>query len=259
MKTLKKYWLVFVLFLFLKGSSNASNLSNPTITLPPARVAIGASYHLGGYTITNDTIASLFNRIHGRVEFGPLKYVTFGIDAGVSQIEVDKFDTLDIFHGKFGFSGGAHLKFSTPSFARQMLSVIAIAQGTLFNSENEYNAAYTGYDGTGIVGLQLHIPGFGYISAGPWVYIIQGENRSYNGTTSFYSNQNNVRGWLAIDFFPRFKDIIKNKPYVSLEVSVSPKVNYSERIPVQEFSVSISIGAVTGRLYGVESDVEWTP
>ena len=244
----------------LASAASAANLANPTITLPEARVAVGVSYHLGGYSLTNDSIPALFNRIHGRVEFGPVKYLTIGIDAGATQIEVDRYnDTAAVFHGKYGFSGGGHLKLSSPPFAHQYLSFIVIAQATIFNSINKFSAAYGGKDGTGAIGLQLHIPGFGYITAGPWVYLIQGTNKSYDGESAFYSNTDNVRGWCAIDYFPKMKDPSSNKPYVSLEFSMSPRVTYSERIPVQAFSVSISIGSITKRLYGTESDVEWSP
>ena len=247
-------------YLIAVTSVQASNLANPAIVLPDARVAIGASYHLGGYSLTNQEVSALFNRINGRVEYGPFKYLTIGVDAGATQVEVDRYhDTLEIFHGKFGISGGGHLKASTPAFFNQSFSIIAMAQATYFKSENEFSAYYSGIDGTGAVGLQVHIPGFGYISAGPWVYVIQGTNKGFSGSTGYYSNTDNLRGWLAIDFFPKLKEVTSNKPYISLELSVSPKANVSDRIPVQAFSVSLSVGAVTKRLYGAESDIEWEP
>lgn len=243
---------------------HAVNLANPSITLPEARIAVGASYHLGGYTLTNLELPSLFNRIHGRVEYSPLKYLTIGIDGGTIQLNVDRYvdqngDSIPVFEGNYGYSGGGHLKLSTPTFLKQRLAIIAIAQGTIFKSRNKFSAEYGGKDGTGVVGIQFHIPGFGYITAGPWVYLIQGENRSFDGRTSFYSNTNNIRGWLSIDYFPKMVELSDNKPYISFEVSISPKADYSERIPVQEFSISISIGSVTKRLYGMESDVDWSP
>lgn len=252
--------VLFIAVVILTAKVGASNLANPAIAIPESRVAIGASYHLGGYSLTNEEIPSLFNRIHGRVEYGPFNYLTIGVDAGVTQIEVDRYyDTVAVYHGKFGFSGGGHLKLSTPFFFKRSLAVIAIAQATLFNTENEFGASYSGKDGTGVIGIQWHIPGFGYISAGPWVYVLQGDNKGIDGNGGYYSNTDNVRGWLAIDIFPKLKEISTNKPFISLEFSVSPKANYSDRIPVQAFSVSISIGAITKRLYGVESDVEWSP
>jgi len=243
------------------GISNAANLANPGITFPEARIAIGASYDLGGYTLTNQELPSLFNRIHARVTYSPLKYVSIGIDGGTIRIDVERTsDSAATFHGKFGYSGGGHLKLATPSFIKDKLTVVALAQGTIFKSENKFSAEYAGKDATGAVGIQVHIPGFGYITAGPWVYLIQGENRSYDGTTSFYSNINNIRGWLAVDYFPKMKELTNNsKPYISFEFSISPKANYSERIPIQEFSFSISIGSITNRLYGTQSEVDWSP
>ena len=238
----------------------SSSLANPATALPDARIAIGTSYHLGGYSLTNSEIPSLFNRIHGRIEYAPFKYVALGLDAGVTNIEVDRYnDSIGIFHGKFGFSGGGHLKLSTPAFFNNTVGLIAIVQATYFTSKNDRNAAYSGEDGTGTVGLQFRIPGFGFISVGPWVYIIQGNNRGYDGETGFYSNTDNIRGWVAIDYFPKLGEVTSNKPYISLEFSISPKATYSEKVAAQGFSVSISIGAITKRLYGVESDVEWNP
>jgi hypothetical protein len=246
------------------GAPYASNLANPAVTLPEARISIGASYYLGGYSLTNLEVPSLFNRIHGRLDYGPFKYVTLGIDLGATQIEVDKFaideDTIPVFHGKYGFSGGAHLKVATPPFLKRRLALIAIGQATIFNSENQnIKTGYNGKDGTGIIGIQLHVPGFGYISAGPWVYLIQGESKSYDGTTSFFSNTDNIRGWLSIDYFPKITTLSTNKPYFSFEFSISPNASASKRLPFQEISASISIGSITKRLYGSESDIEWNP
>lgn len=259
MKTNLLYSCITIVFLSFEISS-AANLANPATPIPDARIAVGASYHLGGYTLTNQELPSLFNRIHARVSYSPLKYVSFGIDGGTIQIDVERTsDSAATFHGKFGYSGGGHLKLATPAFLKQRLSFVAIGQGTIFKSINKFSAEYAGKDATGAVGMQVHIPGFGFITAGPWVYLILGQNKSFDGTTSIYSNTNNVRGWLAIDYFPKMKELSSNKPYISLEFSISPKANYSERIPVQEFSVSVSIGSITDRLYGTQSEVEWSP
>lgn len=243
--------------------ASASNLANPAVTFPDARIAVGASYHLGGYTITNKEVAAMLNRFHARVEYAPSTFIGFGVDLGATQVEVDRYysssDSIPVFHGKYGFSGGAHLKLSSPAFLNNLVSIIGIGQATYFTSKNQHNATYRGIDGAGVIGLQFHLPGFGYISTGPLVYLINGTNVSYTGKENFYSNSNNIRGWIAVDYFPKMKDVTSNKPYISLEVSVSPKANYSERIPVQEFSISLSIGAITGRLYGIESDVDWEP
>lgn len=259
MKEIKTISIIFC----VAAAAMASNLANPAAAIPEARVAIGASYHLGGYTLTNKEIPSIFNRLHARVHYAPLNFLGIGVDLGAMQLDVDRYviksDTVPLFHGKFGFSGGAHLKVSTPPFLKERLSIVGIGQATYFLSKNKYDASYSGFDGTGAIGLQFHIPGFGYITAGPLLYLIQGENKSYTGEESFFSNANNLRGWLSIDFFPKFKDETSNKSYLSLELSISPKANASSRVPVQEFSISISLGSITGRLYGVESGLDWEP
>jgi hypothetical protein len=244
-------------------ASTGSNLGNPAVSIPVSRIAVGASYHVGGYTITNLEIPSIFNRIHARLEYSLLSNISLGIDLGAAQIEVDKFttgeDTFPVFHGKFGFSGGAHLKISSPFFLKKSLAITAIGSATTFSSKNTSNALYGGFDGAGAIGVQFHIPRFGYISAGPMVYLIKGDNESYDGIKGKYSNINNIRGWMTIDFFPDLKEMSSNKPYISLEVSASPAADYSKRIPLQEFSISICIGSISKRLFGVENGVDWKP
>lgn len=239
--------------------SSGANLANPAAPVADARISLGASYHLGGYTISNMEIPMVVNRFHGRISYSPIRYVNFGIDLGTIQINVERFiegrDTIPVFEGAYGFSGGAHLKLTTPQILNT-LSMMAMAQGGMFQSENKAGAMYGGKDGVAALGLQVRIPQFGYISAGPQLYIINGENRSYSGTESIYSNVNNVRGWIAFDYFPKVEPLTTNKPYFSLEFTASPKINSTSRIPVQEFSVSLSIGAITPRLYGLENETD---
>ncbi|NLL13965.1 MAG: hypothetical protein GX267_11220 [Fibrobacter sp.] len=255
--------IVSLICFLLSNVVLASNLANPAVTIPEARIAIGASYHLGGYTLTNKAIPSLWNRIHSRLEYSPLKFLSLGVEFGGTQIDVDQFiinsDTVPSFQGKFGFSGGALLKLSTPAFLNDYIKFTSITKASFFSSKNQHNALYKGIDGVGIVGIQFHIPRFGYITTGPLIYVIDGTNRSYTGEKNYYSNLNNIRGWIAIDFFPRIKEITSNKPFISLEFSMSPEIDYSRRVPVQEFSLSICIGSVTRRIYGIENDIEWEP
>lgn len=240
-----------------------SNLGNPAVSIPQSRLTIGASYHAGGYTITNLEIPSIFNRIHARFEYSLLSHVSIGIDLGATQIEVDNYtvgaDTFTVFHGKYGFSGGAHFKASTPFILNKTVAFIGIGSATTFSSKNESNAFYGGFDGAGTIGVQFHIPRFGYISTGPMIHMIQGKNKSYDGTESWYGNVNNIRGWLAIDFFPDLKEMSSNKPFITLEITASPAADFSKRIPLQEFSVSVCIGSVSKRLFGIENGVEWKP
>jgi hypothetical protein len=44
---------------------------------------------------------------------------------------------------------------------------------------------------------------------------------------------------------------------VSVEFTASPKINGTERAPLREFSVSVSIGVVTQRLYGDADEFDY--
>lgn len=242
----------------------AANLADPAGLLPVARVALGASYDLGGYTITNDSVPAIMNRFHGSLTWSPFIFMNIGIDAGASQMDVSgdttAKDSIGIFHGNYGFSGGLHVKLGTRFFYDDLVRIIGIGQATYFSTTNKDGAIYSGKDGAGMLGLQFHVPHFGYVTAGPQLYLINGENKSYNSSVKHkYSNINNLRGWLAIDYFPQEKSLSNNKVFLSFEMSVSPKVAFDKRAPLQECSFSISFGSITKRLYGEESDVEWAP
>lgn len=254
---------LFLLFVVITSVS-ASNLTNPLAPIPGARVGIGLSYHLGGYTITNRKIPSLMNRYHCRVSYSPITFFNIGLDCGFSQMEVASDSTsqpvVGIFHGNNHFSYGGNIKISTP-LIMDFIGLLSIVQATGFKSENKYGSYYKGIDGTGAVGIILHIKNFGYIAAGSKVYYIHGNNRSSNsGIESFYSNINNVRGWFAVDYFPKLEKVISTQlPYFSFEVSIAPDVKFNKRAPIQEISFSISLGLITKRLYGEVSEVEWHP
>ncbi|MBD3319648.1 MAG: hypothetical protein GF350_00970 [Chitinivibrionales bacterium] len=256
---------VFFAFLILMHyvPVHASTIANPAVAIPDARVSIGLSYNLGGHSITSDTVPCVLNRIDARLSYSPSMLINFGIDLGAAQMSVagdtSRTDTVGVFEGKFGFSGGGHLKVSTPFFFNDIAALVGIAKATYFSSENEETALYGGVDGAGVLGVQFHIPGFGYITAGPMLYVIMGENRSYDGNSGEYFNANNLRGWLSIDFFPQMKIASTNLPYISFEIAISPEANFGGRAPVEEFGFSICVGTVTKRLYGETTDVEWEP
>lgn len=241
----------------------ASNLADPAVVVPAARLAVGASYDLGGFTITNDSVPCILNRIMARISFAPFSFVNFGVDGGATQMEIAADttppDTIGVFHGKYGFSGGGHLKLSTPFFFNDLVGAVGILHGTYFSSKNNAGTVYSGMDANGGVGLQFHIGDFGYVTAGSSVYLIFGKNKSYAGQQGKYSNINNVRGWLAIDYFPAAAVGSNNLLYISLEVSVSPKVAFNDRVPIQEMSVSLCIGSISRKLYGKAPDADWRP
>jgi hypothetical protein len=244
-------------------TAHASNLANPAVAIPAARVGVGASYHLGGYTITDLKIPCLLNRWHIRGTYSPVSFLNIGLDAGVARMDVaadtSEDCTTGVFNGGFGPSGGGHLKVSTPFFFNGLVALIGIAQGTYFYSQDKDEVRYAGPDGAATAGIQVHIPGFGYIAAGPQLYLIKGRTRSYDGSRGKYSNVNNVRGWMAFDLFPPSKLEKAGSFYISAEFTVSPQAEFGGRAPIQEFGFSIAVGSVTKRLYGEEAGKEWKP
>lgn len=255
--------MVAAVFTMACADLHAATLADPAVIAPPARMAIGVSYDLGGYSLTNLAVPSIMNRIQAQVSFSPFSFVSIGVDGGTTQMDVASdttpTDTFGVFHGGYGFSGGAHLKLGTPFYFNNLVSLIGIVHGSYFSSKNEAGTVYGGTDAAGALGLQFHIQNFGFLSAGSEVYLISGKNTDYAGNKGYYSNVNNVRGWLAVDYFPQEKLNGKNLFYVSLELSVSPKVKFDGRAPIEEMGFSVSIGAITPKLYGEKSDVEWSP
>jgi hypothetical protein len=260
---IKNLMLLIAVLACVPMRAHASDLANPANNAPDARIAVGVSYHCGGYTITNDSVPVILNRIHVRATYAPLKAVNFGVDIGTASMEVDSLtkgiDTFRIFHGNFGLSAGAHVKLSTPFFANDLLAVVGLAQASYFSSENKYKAAYGGIDANGAVGVQLHIKDFGFITLGPQLYFIEGSNRGADGRKGSYSNISNLRGWLAIDFYPKMGALSSGRPYISFEFSATPKADIGGSVPIRECGFSIAIGTITKRLYGEETDVEWSP
>jgi hypothetical protein len=270
--------LVLPLLLSFAVPTFGGNLANPAAQVADARMTIGLSYYIGGADITNMEIPMTMNRVSTRIGYSPIRFFNFGADLGVAQVSVDKYtlngNDISAFVGDYGWSFGGHAKLSSPYIAN-VVSAMAIGNANYFRSINRIDSdTYSYYGGTDIIaaaGLQFRIPNFGYVTLGPQLYMIMGENKGYEGPKGTFSNINNMRAWVAIDhYFPDFKEFAGNlKYYASLEFTASPKINTSlefnpypkintssKRALIQEFSISLSIGAITDRLYGVYSDVE---
>ena len=254
----------FIAGLFL-AVSNSSGLDggNPATLIPTARLALGASYDVGGYPISNDSVPCIMNRFQGHITFAPCSFLNVGIIGGAVRMDVagdtTAQDTTGIFNGNYGYSGGAHLIVGSDFFYNDLFRVIGIANATYFTSSNTAGATYSGIDGEGIIGLQFRIPHVGFISAGPELYLIDGKNKSYTKKYGNYSNISNLRGWLAIDYFPKEKIASDNKLCFSLEIALSPKARFNDRAPLQEIRFSVGLGSITKRLYGEVSEIDWTP
>jgi hypothetical protein len=266
----KRILLIFSVVALSAAAAFAANLANPAAQAGDARMVFGASYYLGGADITRLNIPMMMNRISARVTYSPIRYVNFGLDGGTTHISVDKFplpgaalnpdpdvpDSARVFKGNLGWSGGAHLKLTTP-YLFDYVGLVAIGHVNYFYGVNDLDARYAGTNFVAAAGLQVRIPRVGAVSLGPQFYLINGRNRSYDGVEAEYSNVNNVRAWVAFDYFPEMEQFTGNhKPYISVEFTASPKIGGSSRVPIREFSVSVSIGAITQRLYGELNDAD---
>jgi hypothetical protein len=233
-------------------------------------MSFGVSYYIGGADITDLEIPMMLNRVSGRISYSPIRYVNLGLDFGTVQVSVDSYssnnwrDTISVFEGGMGWSAGGHLKLSSPYIA-EYAALLAIGSVNAFRSTNKNKAYYGGTDITAATGIQLRIPNVGHLSFGPQLYYIAGKNRGARDpitderpAAGKYSPVNNLRAWIAFDYFPEDAFIMWNqKPYVSVEFTASPKIGGSRRAPIQEFSVSISVGAITQRLYGEDTGIEY--
>jgi hypothetical protein len=249
--------------LLVAASGHASNLGSPSTLIPTARLALSASYDAGGYPISNNSVPCMMNRFEGGCTFAPLSFLNLGVNAGACRVDVagdtSVADTVGIFNGGYGFSAGMHVVLGSGFFYNDLFRFIGIAKGTYFSSKDANEVVYKGFDAAAVVGFQFRIPRFGFISLGPELYLIEGKNKDYLGRNDDYSNTSNLRGWLSVDFFPKEKIASDNKLFISLEAAFTPNVEFNKRAPMQEIRLSVGVGAITKRLYGEVSEVDWAP
>jgi hypothetical protein len=104
-----------------------------------------------------------------------LSNISIGLDLGATQIEVDKYtigaDTFAVFHGKYVFPESTFESLN-PLFLKKSIAIIGIVNATTFSSKNKNNAFYGGFDGA-VRRSPVSYSGFGYISTGPMLYVIQ--------------------------------------------------------------------------------------
>ena len=248
--------------LFAVTFCSAASLVGPISPFPGGRMSMGLAYNLEGMSITNRNIPAVMNGFTGNLSYSPAQYVNIGIEAGATSLEVasDSISTdsgTTMYKGKYKFSGGAALHLSSP-LAREVFGITGIAKADYFSSDDGAGASYKGFSGIGVLGLVFHIKGFGYIATGPRLYFIEGQDKGYNQSNySDFHNTNNLQAWLAMEWFPKTSG--GSIPYFGVELTAGPKVNFGGRAPVNEFSVSATIGAVSKRLSGEASELEWHP
>ena len=249
--------LILFFILLTAISSYALNLATPLVPIPAGRLSASASYEFDGVTIANRAVPTVMNRIMASGTISPTQYFNAGLDLGVSQIDVASDSASTLFHGKFSFAGGVNIKLATP-LIKNIFGFIAIAKGGWYNSpEKDADRYYQGLDVAGAVGPIFHIPSFGYIALGPKMYYMHGD--AFGAGT--YHNINNLRGWIAVEYFPKMKESSKMLPFITLEGSISPEASVkSSRAPIMEFGASLTFGGVTSKLFGNNNkQKDWMP
>ena len=287
---MKKIILVFLALILFASSSWAIGISFPSAPVPTARFATGATYdYYGGY-MDFDKNSPLFapqvlpfsmHGINAFFTYAPITYVNFGVELGARDVNTHPDSKLslaqDELNGTLGLSAGAHLKLATPYFA-DVFALVATGKGGWFYSEGNKNDVKWYYTPNGIDttwvnwnnggkfvtiggGFSFHVKRFGYISFGAkyldvwggigWVPEVLPETK--------WVNDAYVGGWAAFDYFPRTR-IEKFFPFISFEFGFFPNSEFfaGGRPIVRNASFSVTIGAITRKLYG-NSDENWRP
>ena len=250
---MNKTVLLFLSVMLLAATASFANIA--AVDSDDMQLAFGVSYHLNGADITNLKVPMMLNRIGGHGTYSPIRYVNVGIDAGLVLLSVDKFaasaggasDTVPVFDGKVGLSAGGHLKLTTP-YMFDYVGMTATGNANYFHSANDMKAYYAGIEIAAAIGLQVRIPDVGSVSFGPQLYLIDGKNKGYDGVKGTYSNVNNLRVWIAFDYFPEIDMFAEDqRPYLTIEFTASPEINGSKRVPVREFGLAVIVGMATLR------------
>lgn len=257
MRTIKS---LVILLIFL-CSVFAVNLTSPATPIPDARISLGLSYSLEGFELYQSDVEaySLLNRLNVSVTFAPVQNINIGIDAGAGNVAISAVDEIREFHGDLGFSGGLNTKLST-NYINDRISFMGILKANWFLSEGKAESRYSGMDLSAGGGPIVHINNFGYIAAGVKYQEIVGKNLDYVGTEGNWSNDETIGGFLAVDYFPKSELISNYIPYINFELAVFPGAGLKEKeTSVKNISFGISFGAITKRLYGKKSELNWRP
>lgn len=254
--------LSIVLILGAAIFSWGANVAFPSVAIPEARFGVGASYDITtGDLYGVDDVPFSMNTINASFTFAPVSVMNFGVDIGTRNVRIYSSDEVFDFRGKMGFSAGGHLRLSTP-LLKDVFGATALIKGAWFYSKNDYDAFYRGVDVTGALGFVFHIKQVGYISFGGKYFEIFGENQGFNDiNTSSWSNDETLGGWVAFDFFPKMKQQGSYIPFVTLEAGVFPGASAfrGDKSGIHNLSFSVTIGAITQRLYGESTELEWCP
>lgn len=257
MRIIKIALLATILF----SSVFAVNLTSPATPVPDARISLGLTYNLEGFELYQSDVEaySLTNRLNISVTFAPISNINIGVDFGAGNVAISSVDKIRDFHGDIGFSGGLNTKLSS-NFINDRIAFMGILKANWFLSEGNEKSQYSGMDLSAGAGPIVHINNFGYIAAGVKYQEIVGKNRDFSGNDGKWSNDETLGGFIAVDYFPKSELISNYIPYITFELGVFPGAGLKEKdTSVKNLSFGISFGAITKRLYGKKSELNWRP
>lgn len=252
---------IALLATILISSAFAANLTSPATPVPDARIALGLTYNLEGFELYQSDVEaySLTNRLNISVTFAPISNINIGVDFGAGNVAISAADAIRDYHGDIGFSGGLNTKLSS-NFINDRIAFMGIMKANWFLSEGNQESQYSGMDLSAGAGPIVHINNFGYIAAGLKYQEIVGKNMDYSGNEGKWSNDETLGGFIAIDYFPKSELISNYIPYITFELGVFPGAGLKEKeTSVKDLSFSLSFGAITKRLYGKKSELNWRP
>ena len=147
------------------------NLANPAAAIPEQKVATGASYHLGGYTLTNKEILPFLTACMQECTM-PREFPHRCGSGAMRSMWNDMYSREIRFPCSMENSGSQEepSQVSTPVSQRTLI-IVGIGQATYFYL-NKYDASYRALMGPGDR-TSVPYPRFGYITAGPLLYLIQ--------------------------------------------------------------------------------------
>lgn len=252
---------LLTLVLFLSSLVVASNLTAPATPIPDARLSLGLSYNLEGHELYKSDVEaySLTNRLCVSVIFAPISNINIGLDIGAGNVAINSTEAIREYRGDIGFAGGLNTKLST-NFINDRFAFMGIMKSTWFLSEGSAESRYSGMDLSAGAGPIIHINNFGYIAAGVKYQEIVGKNMDYSGNEGKWSNDKTLGGFFAIDYFPKSEMISNYIPYITFEVGIFPGAGLKQKeTSIDNISFGISFGAITKRLYGKKSELNWRP
>ncbi len=247
--------------LSLVSLSMAAGLASPIAPIPDARIGVGITYGMDGFNLYDSEIeaGATLSSIQATVAYAPVTNINLGIDLGVTSVSVKTEETAKDFSGDFGFSGGANAKLSS-NFINDRVAFTGILKGGWFYSSTDEDYYYRGVTLSGSLGPTFHINNFGYLGFGYKYFEINGENEGSGNVSSYWGNDQTMGGYLSVDYFPKSEVISSYIPYISFVVDVFPEAGLQKNdIALHNISFSISFGAITNRLYGKKSEVNWRP